>query len=361
MYRRIIRSNIIFRKFSTIKFADTVESIVKCSDYPLLKVQQYFKYTTFSILGYGPQGKAQALNLKDNGLCVLLGIRNGNSFDDAIKDGFIPGIDLFTIEEATQKGDIIMNLLSDAGQKQTWEKSVFPFLNKNKTLYFSHGFSIVYQDQTKIVPPDMDVIMVAPKGSGRTLRSSFISGRGVNSSIAIHQDLSGDAEEVVKHIGFAIGSGYLYKTTFEKEVHSDLVGERGVLMGAIHGLFLAQYNVLRERGHSPSEAFNETVEELTQSLMPLIDEQGMDWMYKNCSTTAQRGAIDWYPKFEKVLKPVINELYDSVYDGTEVKRVLEQGEDIKYRKKLDNELQIISNMEIWRTGKTVRELRRLPK
>jgi ketol-acid reductoisomerase len=358
----MLRSNKIYRKFSTMKFANVNEEIVKCTDYPLKKIQQYFKHTKFSILGYGPQGRSQALNLKDNGLNVSIGLRKGNSYDEAIKDGFVPNVDLFSIEEATSKGDIIMNLLSDAGQKQTWKQSIVPYLNRNKTLYFSHGFSIVYKDQTEVIPPpDIDVIMVAPKGSGRTLRSSFVNGQGVNASIAIYQDYSGLAEENVKYIGSAIGSGYLYKTTFEKEVYSDLVGERGVLMGAIHGLFLAQYNVLRERGHSPSEAFNETVEEATQSLIPLIAENGMDWMYKNCSTTAQRGAIDWYPKFEKVLKPVINELYDSVYNGVEVKNVLNQNNDVNYRKKLDEELNQISNMEIWVAGQTVRNLRKSSK
>jgi ketol-acid reductoisomerase len=362
MNSQLLRLNNVYRQMSTMKFANTIEEIAKCNDYPKIKIQKFFRYTTFSILGYGPQGRSQALNLLDNGLSVLIGLRPGNSYDEAIKDGFVPNINLFTIEEATTKGDIIMNLLSDAGQKQTWEKSVLPYLNHKKTLYFSHGFSIIYKDQTKVIPPpDMDVIMVAPKGSGRTLRTSFMNGKGVNSSIAVYHDSSGKAEELAKHIGFAIGSGYLYKTTFDKEVHSDLVGERGVLMGAIHGLFLAQYNVLRERGHSPSESFNETVEELTQSLMPLIDEQGMDWMYKNCSTTAQRGAIDWYPKFEKVLKPLMNELYDSVHNGTEVKNVLEQNNQDDYRTKLDEELKTISNMEIWQVGKTVRELRKLPK
>ena len=351
-----------FRRFSTMRFGNIHEYIEKNTDYPLKRIQEYFKYTKFGILGYGPQGRSQALNLKDNGLNVIIGLRQGESYKEAIKDGFIPNINLFSIDDAVKQGDIIMNLLSDAGQKESWHKCVLPYLTKDKTLYFSHGFSVVYKKQTNIIPPpNMDVILVAPKGSGRTLRTAFIKGEGVNSSIAVYQDKSGFAEQNAKFIGFAIGSGYLYKTTFENEVYSDLVGERGVLMGAIHGLFLAQYNVLRERGHSPSEAFNETVEEATQSLIPLIAEQGMDWMYKNCSTTAQRGAIDWYPKFEKVLKPLMNELYDSVYDGTEVKNVLEQNNKKDYRYKLDEELELISNMEIWKAGKTVRELRKKDK
>jgi len=350
-----------YRYKSTQKFANVHEEVLQCSDYPLDKINSHFKNTIFSVIGYGPQGRAQALNLRDNGLNVIIGLRQGKSYDDAIKDGFIPNKTLYSIEDAVIYGNTIMNLLSDAGQAASWKKSILPYLYKNKTLYFSHGFSIVYNEQTGVVPPsNIDVIMVAPKGTGRTLRTSFIEGKGVNSSIAVYQNVSGNADETVKHIGFAIGSGYLYRTTFKKEVYSDLVGERGVLMGAIQGAFLAQYNVLRENGHSPSEAFNETVEEATQSLIPLIAENGMDWMYSNCSTTAQRGAIDWYPKFEKALKPVFNELYESVRNGTETRIVLEQNNDKDYRKKLQVELDNIANQEIWKAGKTVRKLRKTP-
>jgi ketol-acid reductoisomerase len=349
------------RLVSTKKFADVLEEVIECRDYPLKKIQQYFKDTTLSVIGYGPQGRAQALNLKDNGLKVIVGLRPGSSYDQALKDGFTPGINLLNIEDAVSSGNVIMNLLSDAGQSTTWNKLILPNLTKNQTLYFSHGFSIVYKEQTKVIPPkNVDVIMVAPKGTGRTLRTSFKEGKGVNSSIAIYQNPSGKANETVKHLGFAIGSGYLYRTTFENEVYSDLVGERGVLMGLLQGAFKAQYDILRENGHSPSEAFNETVEEATQSLIPLIGENGMDWMYSNCSTTAQRGAIDWYPKFEQALKPVFQELYESVRNGTETKIVLDQNNDKDYRKKLQAELDEIGNQEIWRAGKTVRKLRKVP-
>jgi ketol-acid reductoisomerase len=357
-----IQNKFNYQRFlHTKKFADVSEKVIECVEYPLKKIQKYFKNKVFSVIGYGPQGRAQALNLKDNGLQVFVGLRPGSSFDQAIKDGFTPGFNLFSVEEAVLKGNIVMNLLSDAGQSSTWEKSILPNLNKNQTLYFSHGFSVVYKDQTRVIPPkDMDVIMVAPKGTGRTLRTLFKEGKGVNSSIAVYQNRSGKAEKTVKNLGFAIGSGYLYQTTFENEVYSDLVGERGVLMGLLQGAFKAQYDILRENGHSPSEAFNETVEEATQSLIPLIGENGMDWMYSNCSTTAQRGAIDWYPKFEQALKPVFQELYESVRNGTETKIVLDQNNDKDYRKKLQAELDEIGNQEIWRAGKTVRELRKRP-
>ena len=357
-----IQNKVKFCRFiNTKKFADVHEEVLVCTDYSLDKIQNHFKDIVFSIIGYGPQGRAQAQNLRDNGLRVIVGLRPGNSYDEALKDGFIPNHSLYSIEDAVSRGNIIMNLLSDAGQKITWEKSILPYLNQDKTLCFSHGFSIVYKEQTLVIPPtNMDVIMVAPKGTGRTLRTSFKEGKGVNSSIAVYQNASGKADETVKHLGFAIGSGYLYRTTFQNEVYSDLVGERGVLMGAIQGAFLAQYNILRENGHSPSESFNETVEEATQSLIPLIADNGMDWMYSNCSTTAQRGAIDWYPKFEQALKPVFKELYESVRNGIETKIVLDQNNDKEYRKKLQIELDYIGNLEIWRTGKTVRELRKIP-
>ena len=141
----------------------------------------------------------------------------------------VPGETLFPIEEAINRGTIIMNLLSDAAQSQTWPE-VAPLITKGKTLYFSHGFSVVYKEDTKVVPPaDVDVILVAPKGSGRTVRTLFKEGRGINSSVAVWQDVTGKAKEKAVALGVAVGSGYLYETTFEKEVYSDLYGERGVV------------------------------------------------------------------------------------------------------------------------------------
>jgi len=263
----------------------------------------------------------------------------------------------FPIEEAINRGTIIMNLLSDAAQSATWPQ-VAPLITKGKTLYFSHGFSIVYKEDTKVIPPtDVDVILVAPKGSGRTVRTLFKEGRGINSSVAVWQDVTGKAKEKAIALGVAVGSGYMYDTTFQKEVYSDLFGERGVLMGAIQGLFLAQYKTLRENGHTPSEAFNETVEEATQSLYPLIGQKGMDYMYNACSTTARRGALDWAPIFEKANKPVFEQLYRSVKDGTETRKSLEFNGRSTYRTDLAKELAEIDDQEIWRAGKVVRSLR----
>jgi ketol-acid reductoisomerase len=278
---------------------------------------------------------------------VIVGQRkNSKSWDKAVRDGFIPGVSLFEIEEALERGTIICYLLSDAAQIKLWP-TVQKHLTAGKALYFSHGFGITFNQQTGIVPPkDVDVFLVAPKGSGTSLRRMFLQGRGLNSSYAIFQDATGKAFERVVALGIAIGSGYLFETDFKKEVYSDLTGERGTLMGAIQGIFAAQYEVLRSKGHSPSEAFNETVEELTQSLMPLVAENGMDWMYANCSTTAQRGALDWWKRFRDVTLPVFNELYES-----------DSNSQADYREKLEEELKDLRESEMWQSGKTVRSLR----
>ncbi|HLU94177.1 MAG TPA: ketol-acid reductoisomerase [Membranihabitans sp.] len=341
-----------------MNFGGVEESVVTRDEFPLAKAQEVLKDEVIAVIGYGVQGPGQALNLRDNGINVIVGQRNpSKSYNKAIEDGFVPGETLFSIEEALEKGTIIMYLLSDAAQIQLWP-AVKEKLTPGKALYFSHGFGITYNDQTNIIPPDgVDVILVAPKGSGTSLRRLFLEGRGLNSSYAIYQDATGRAKERVVALGIAVGSGYLFETTFKREVFSDLTGERGSLMGAIQGLFEAQYNVLRKNGHSPSEAFNETVEELTQSLMPLVAENGMDWMYANCSTTAQRGALDWKDKFRDAVAPVFEDLYASVAAGKEAKRSIDTNSQPDYREKLEAELAELHESELWQAGQQVRKLR----
>src|SRR5438270_1265570 len=341
-----------------IRIGDKPETVVERADFPPERLRAVLGGETVAVLGYGVQGRGQSLNMKDNGVSVIIGLRDkGRGWDLAQQDGWVPGQTLFPLEEAARRGTIIQYLLSDAGQKEQWPR-LKPYLTAGKALYFSHGFSIVYADQTGVVPPpDIDVILVAPKGSGTTVRRLFLEGKGINASYAIHQDASGRAAERARALGIAIGSGYLFETTFQKEVFSDLTGERGVLMGAIYGLWLAQYEVLRAHGHSPSEAFNETVEEATQSLYPLIAENGMDWMYANCSATAQRGALDWFEAFRDASKPVFEKLYDSVATGQETKRVLEANSRPDYRVQLEKELKEIAESEMWKAGAWVRSLR----
>ena len=341
-----------------LNFGGVEENVVTREEFPLEKAQEILKDETIAIIGYGVQGPGQAMNLRDNGFNVIIGQRSpSKSWDKAVADGWVPGETLFSIEEAAEKATVIQYLLSDAAQIAVWE-TLKPFLTKGKALYFSHGFGITYKDRTGIVPPsDIDVILVAPKGSGTSLRRMFVEGRGLNSSYAIFQDATGRAKERVIALGIGIGSGYLFETDFKSEVYSDLTGERGSLMGAVQGIFAAQYDCLRKRGHSPSEAFNETVEELTQSLMPLVAENGMDWMYANCSTTAQRGALDWWKKFRDAVAPVFEDLYDSVATGEEAQRSIDSNSQPDYREKLEAELKELRDSEMWQAGKTVRSLR----
>ncbi|REC60701.1 ketol-acid reductoisomerase [Chryseobacterium pennae] len=341
-----------------LNFGGVEENVVTREEFPLKKAQEVLKDEVVAVIGYGVQGPGQALNQKDNGVNVIVGQRkNSKSWDKAVADGFVPGETLFEIEEALEKGTIICYLLSDAAQIEYWPK-VKQHLTPGKALYFSHGFGITFSERTGIVPPaDVDVFLVAPKGSGTSLRRMFLQDRGLNSSFAVYQDATGKARERVTALGIAIGSGYLFETDFKKEVYSDLAGERGTLMGAVQGIFAAQYDVLRKKGHSPSEAFNETVEELTQSLMPLVAENGMDWMYANCSTTAQRGALDWWKRFRDATSPLFEELYDNVAAGNEAQRSIDSNSKPDYREKLEVELTELRESEMWRAGKTVRSLR----
>ena len=341
-----------------INFGGVEENVVTREEFPLEKAREVLKNETIAVIGYGVQGPGQSLNLRDNGLNVIVGQREGSkSWEKAVADGWEPGKTLFGIEEAAERATIIQYLLSDAGQIAVWP-TIEKHLTPGKALYFSHGFGITYKERTGIVPPaDVDVILIAPKGSGTSLRRMFLQGRGLNSSYAVFQDATGRAFERVVALGIGVGSGYLFETDFKREVYSDLTGERGTLMGAIQGIFAAQYETLRANGHTPSEAFNETVEELTQSLMPLVAENGMDWMYAYCSTTAQRGALDWWKRFRDATKPVFEELYREVAAGNEAQRSIDLNSKPDYREKLNEELREMRESEMWQTGAVVRKLR----
>lgn len=342
-----------------INFGGEIEEVVLREEFPVEKAREVLKDEVIAIIGYGVQGPAQAMNMKDQGFNVIIGQAPEfkEDWDKAVRDGFVPGETLFSVEEAATRGTIIQYLVSDAAQRILWPK-IKPCLNEGDALYFSHGFSIVYKEQTDVIPPDnVDVILCAPKGSGASVRTNFLAGNGINSSFAVFQDYTGRAKDRTLALGIAIGSGYLFPTTFENEVYSDLTGERGVLMGALAGIIEAQYAVLRDNGHSPSEAFNETVEELTQSLIRLVDQNGMDWMYANCSATAQRGALDWRHKFREATLPVFNELYKSVREGKETQRVLDSTSASDYKTSLNAELKEMRESELWQAGAAVRKLR----
>ena len=251
---------------ATINFGGVDENVVTREEFSLSKARDILQNETIAIIGYGVQGPAQGLNLRDNGFNVIVGQRkDSKTYQKAVEDGWVEGSTLFPIEEACDKATIIVNLLSDAGQIAVWP-TLKQYLTEGKALVFSHGFGVTFHEETGIIPPkNVDVMLVAPKGSGTSVRRLFKEGKGINSSYAIFQDASGKAQDRILSLGIGIGSGYLFETTFKKEVYSDLTGERGILMGALAGVMEAQYSLLREKGHSPSEAFNETVEELTEN------------------------------------------------------------------------------------------------
>ena len=308
-----------------LNFGGVTETVVIRDEFPLEKAREVLKDETIAVIGYGVQGPGQSLNLRDNGFNVIVGQRPGKTYEKAVADGWVPGETLFGIEEACQKATIVMCLLSDAAVMSVWP-TIKPCLTQGKALYFSHGFAITWSDRTGVVPPaDIDVIMVAPKGSGTSLRTMFLEGRGLNSSYAIYQDVTGKAYERTIALGIGIGSGYLFETTFQREATSDLTGERGSLMGAIQGLLLAQYEVLRENGHSPS--------------------------------TAQRGALDWMTPFHDAIKPVVEKLYHSVKTGNEAQISIDSNSKPDYREKLEEELKALRESEMWQTAVTVRKLR----
>ena len=344
-----------------IRFGNTVEDIVTRKEFSLAKARKVLKGRTVAVLGYGIQGPAQALNMRDNGIKVIVGQRKSaganSSWGRALRDGWVPGKTLFSIEEAAEKGDIVMMLTSDGSVGEVWKK-ISKYMTAGKALYFSHGFAYVYNKLTGVKPgKDVDVIMVAPKGSGTNVRRNFLNGAGINSSYAVAQDATGRALELTLAVGIAVGSGYLFPTTFEKEVTSDLVGERGILMGALCGVMEAQFYTLRANGHSPSEAFNETCEELTQSLARLVDENGMDWMYSNCSQTAQHGALKWRPIFRKAVEPVFKRLYASTKKMQEAREVIRDTGRADYKKVMAAKLQAMHDSEMWKAGEAVRALR----
>ncbi len=341
-----------------VSFGGVIEEIVTRQEFSIEKAREVLREETVAVLGYGVQGPAQALNLRDNGIRVIVGQRRESpTWDKAVSDGWIPGESLFPIAEAAERGTIVHYLVSDAAQKSLWP-TVEPALQPNDALSFSHGFAVFYGDQTGVVPPDgVDVLLIAPKGSGANVRENFLAGSGINSSYAVGQDATGRALDRTLALGIGIGSGYLFPTTFRNEVVSDLTGERGVLMGALAGVMEAQYDVLRSHGHSPSEAFNETVEELTQSLIRLVGTYGMDGMFARTSTTAQRGALDWKGRFRAAVAPVFEELYESVLAGEETRVVLEANASPAYRARLEEELRTMRTSEFWTAGAAVRGLR----
>jgi len=330
-------------------------------DFPLTKAREVLKDETIAVIGYGVQGPAQSLNMRDNGLNVIVGQSNDPRFkkdwDKAVKDGWKPGETLFPVEESVEKGTIVQYLVSDAAQKILWEEHVEPNLKPGDALYFSHGFSIVFSDQTKVVPPEgVDVIMVAPKGTGGSVRRLFVDKRGINSSYAVERDATGRALERTLAIGIGIGSGYLFPTTFKNEVLSDLTGERAVLLGEIWGLAEACYYSLLAQGSSPGAAFVKSSEQLTQVILPLIGEKGVDAIYEQAQIADELGTVKEYQDAaRKAAIPLMNRLYKSVKSGEETAVVLRANSAKDYDKRLKAELAGIDGSDMWKVGAGIRD------
>ncbi len=341
-----------------INFGGTVETLVSRREFSLARARTALKPETVAVLGYGVQGAAHALNMRDSGIRVIVGQREGTaSWARAKRDGWKPGRTLFSLGEAAKRGTILMLLVSDAAIRTVWP-AISPSLTPGKALDFAHGFGLVFHTLTRLVPPKgVDVFMVAPKGAGATLRRNFRSGAGINASCAVERDATGRARERCLACGIALGANNLFPTTFERETVGDLTGERGMLVGGLAGMMQAQYDVLRENGYTPSEAFHETVEELTQSLIRLVDEVGMDGMFRHCSVTAQRGALDWMPRFRAAVLPTFRKLFASVKSGKEAARVMRLCGRPDYPKRVRKELDALRRSEMWRAGAAVRALR----
>ncbi|MGX7092162.1 ketol-acid reductoisomerase [Hutsoniella sourekii] len=237
-----------------------------------------------AIIGYGSQGHAHAQNLRDSGFDVVIGLREGGSFDRAREDGF----EVKSVAEATKKADIVMVLLPDERQKVVYEESIAPNLEAGNALVFAHGFNIHY---AQIVPPaDVDVFLVAPKGPGHLVRRTFEEGAGVPALVGVYQDPSGQAKEIGMAYAVGIGAGRagILETTFKEETETDLFGEQAVLCGGVSHLIKAGYEVLTEAGYQPESAYFEVLHEM-KLIVDLIYEGGLENMRYSISDTAEWG------------------------------------------------------------------------
>ncbi len=254
--------------------------------------QELIKTKKIAIIGFGSQGYGQSLNLKDSGCNVVLGLRLGGESD---KKAQKYGLKTMSIEEAVKWADIIQVLIPDEVQAQVYKAQIEPNLRAGQYLMFAHGFNIHFK---KIIPPsDINVIMVAPKGPGHTVRSQYIEGKGVPSLIAIAQDPSGDSKEIALSYASAIGAGRagIIETTFREETETDLFGEQAVICGGVSALMKAGFEVLTEAGYSPYMAYFEVLHEM-KLIIDLVNQGGLADMRYSISNTAEYGDMTRGPK-----------------------------------------------------------------
>ena len=271
---------------------------------------------TIAIVGYGSQGHAHALNLRDSGCKVIIGLRPGKSWNAAEKDGF----EVYTVAEATQKADIIMILINDERQAELYNASIAPYLTEGKAIAFAHGFNIRYQ---LINPPaGVDVFMAAPKGPGHTVRSQYVAGKGVPCLVAVEQDATGNAYQIALAYIAGIGGARagIMETTFHDETETDLFGEQTVLCGGVVDLMRCGFEVLVEAGYAPENAYFECIHEM-KLIVDLINKGGVAAMNFSISDTAEFGEYVSGPRVipheetKERMRAVLSDIQDGTFAG----------------------------------------------
>ena len=273
---------------------------------------KFFKGKTLAVLGFGSQGHAHALNLKESGCKVIIGLYpKSKSRAVAAAQGF----EVFDTAEAVRQADVILVAIPDTKQPSAYKADIEPNLTPGKTLVFSHGFSIHYK--TIVPPKNVNVVMVAPKGPGHTVRSQFVNGKGVPGLIAVHNDATGKAKEIA--LAWARGVGCtragVFETNFREETVTDLFGEQCVLCGGASALVKAGYEVLIEAGYQPEMAYFECLHEL-KLIVDLMNEQGIAGMRFSISETAEYGDVTVGPKIiDKSVKERMRKQLKAIEDG----------------------------------------------
>lgn len=274
---------------------------------------ELIKSKKIAVIGFGSQGYGQSMNLKDSGCDVVLGLRLGGKSDIKAKNY---GFKTMSISEAVKYADIVQILIPDELQAQVYEEQIKPYMKSGQYLMFSHGFNIHYK---KIVAPDdVNVIMVAPKGPGHTVRSEYTLGRGVPSLIAVYQNPSGDAKEIALSYASAIGAGRagIIETTFKEETETDLFGEQAVICGGVSALIKTGFDVLVEAGYSPYMAYFEVLHEM-KLLVDLINQGGLADMRYSISNTAEYGDMTRGPKvIGEPSKQAMKDLLKDIQSGS---------------------------------------------
>ena len=270
------------------------------------------KSKKIAVIGFGSQGYGQSMNLKDSGCDVVLGLRQGGTSDKKAKDY---GFKTMSIEEAVKWADVVQVLIPDEVQSKVYKEQIKPNMRAGQYLMFAHGFNIHFK---KIVPPnDINVIMVAPKGPGHTVRSQYVEGKGVPSLIAVYQNPNGDGKEVALSYASAIGAGRagIIETTFREETETDLFGEQTVICGGVSALMKAGFEVLTEAGYSPYMAYFEVLHEM-KLIVDLVNQGGLADMRYSISNTAEYGDMTRGPKvIGEASKNAMREILKDIQSG----------------------------------------------